>query len=717
MRTLAANLETALNAGNEPYLQLQYCHNSGWGWHDAPYSIMEYKLGGLELTVRLAGHALFDAYAIRIKRGAYLNHVAYYETSSLYYVNSKYITQKDQVVLSATIFPTGTYKKYSVNGNQTYKQIIDAICTYFGYTATYETPADPIWSNIFYPAGRTLVLQSPHSFFTLLRQKLFIYAQDDNDNEIYFRQWIDDSLVGTGGHPSLETLTTFDWKEQYSLQYRLLMWRDEAATIHYYPDPAFYPTLPVYNLGYLESTATTPTSYQCWHTNEDKRQFHLKYQDGDIIACSSGTYQIKVYEIFDRTHSPSLYLQFLALPKFSTTEGGPLPSTIEAAAPYTPLNVSLFDGILGADDNNLQAAMNTIDDHLHPIYAVLAGVNTFAAAQFIDGSADAIQLRVQGHSTQTSNLVTFEKSDATVLGGIEGRGTYFCSLGIDANSLFIGSLCGKVGATGTENIVIGGLAFAHQSSGIDNIFIGYSAGRYATTGSYNVGIGAYALQSPYPMTGSNNFGLGYHSLFGLTSGNDNIAIGLQACSAVTTGSANIGIGRNSLLKVTTGQKNTSIGSYVGYNLTGSSNILLGYYCGYNQTTISNLFLIDNVQRADIATEVTNALVYGIMAALPANQTLAFNAVVSITDGLIVNEGGLATCDLRVETDNYDALFVDGSNDSIMIMSNAAGKIGHFGVAAVAQHAHIVDASDAGTVITVCNHILSVLEGYGLLAAA
>ncbi|MBE3145356.1 MAG: hypothetical protein IMZ61_15765, partial [Planctomycetes bacterium] len=243
-----------------------------------------------------------------------------------------------------------------------YKQIIDAICTKFGYTATYETPASAIWSNIFYPTGRTLTLQSPHLIFTLLRQKLLIYALDDNDNEIYFRQWLDDQLVGVGAHPSIQTITTFDWKEQYSLQYRQLTWLDETHTVHNYPNPAFFPDLPLYNLGYLEAAAATPTYWQSWHANEDKRTFHLKYQDGDIIHCSSGTYQIQVTEIFNPKESPSLYLQFIALPKFSTTEGGPLPSNIEAAGNYIPLNVSNFTKNLTSSANNLQTFADAVDE-------------------------------------------------------------------------------------------------------------------------------------------------------------------------------------------------------------------------------------------------------------------------------------------------------------------------------------------------------------------
>lgn len=43
------------------------------------------------------------------------------------------------------------------------------------------------------------------------------------------------------------------------------------------------------------------------------------------------------------------------------------------------------------------------------------GANTFTAAQVIDGSADAIQLRIKGHSTQTASLVVIENDGGTDL--------------------------------------------------------------------------------------------------------------------------------------------------------------------------------------------------------------------------------------------------------------------------------------------------------------
>ena len=44
---------------------------------------------------------------------------------------------------------------------------------------------------------------------------------------------------------------------------------------------------------------------------------------------------------------------------------------------------------------------------------------------------------------------------------------------------------------------------------------------------------------------------------------------------------------------------------------------------------------------------------------------------------MLNEDGNAWCDLRVESDNYNALFIDASNDSIAIMNHASGKISFF----------------------------------------
>jgi hypothetical protein len=50
--------------------------------------------------------------------------------------------------------------------------------------------------------------------------------------------------------------------------------------------------------------------------------------------------------------------------------------------------------------------------------ALLATANVFTTQQMVDGASDQIQLRVQGHSTQTSNLQTWERSTGVAIGNV-----------------------------------------------------------------------------------------------------------------------------------------------------------------------------------------------------------------------------------------------------------------------------------------------------------
>ena len=54
--------------------------------------------------------------------------------------------------------------------------------------------------------------------------------------------------------------------------------------------------------------------------------------------------------------------------------------------------------------------------------AAILGANTFTAQQFIDGSADQIQLRVQGVAGQSVNTVTVENSSGAALASISAAG-------------------------------------------------------------------------------------------------------------------------------------------------------------------------------------------------------------------------------------------------------------------------------------------------------
>lgn len=174
-----------------------------------------------------------------------------------------------------------------------------------------------------------------------------------------------------------------------------------------------------------------------------------------------------------------------------------------------------------------------------------------------------------------------------------------------------------------------------------------------TTNTF-IGVGAAGANTLAHTTGAegyNNTGIGYNALREITTGKYNFAVGSSALGKNTTGSNNIGIGTNAGYYNVTGIKNTIVGSFAGqgasgqsfsnnslYGMeagsllsTGSNNIFLGANAGDKQTTLWNLLIVDNQTRADVATELTNSILYGVMAAAPADQTLRINAATTVTD--------------------------------------------------------------------------------------
>lgn len=105
---------------------------------------------------------------------------------------------------------------------------------------------------------------------------------------------------------------------------------------------------------------------------------------------------------------------------------------------------------------------------------------------------------------------------------------------------------------------------------------------------------------------------------------------LHGVDWVTNVTATVAMWAQSMYSATTGSYNVCIGSNTGYNITSwASNIFIGYQAGYRQTTNSNLLIIDNISRADVATELSNSILYWFMATLPADQTLRINALTGI----------------------------------------------------------------------------------------
>jgi hypothetical protein len=272
----------------------------------------------------------------------------------------------------------------------------------------------------------------------------------------------------------------------------------------------------------------------------------------------------------------------------------------------------------------------------------------------IDGTADQIQLRVQGFSTQTTDIFTIEKSTAQVLFGVNNSG----------------------------HVGIGDIPQANYM--IYNVFSTYVTAASQIALYNSVAFGYYNLSM------ANNIYAEYNC----------ITIHANQANAIT---------------------GALVASKGDITHTGSAT-LTSACCLIYQITNSGAGIITNAYGVVIQPVVNTgagsvANKYGLYINDQVGGTSSNTAIITFAGNIIFNEGGNANTDFRLETDTYDAIFSDASNDSIVLMSNAAGKIGFLGAAAVAQHAHIADATGAADVITTCNHILSVLEQYGLLATA
>ena len=243
----------------------------------------------------------------------------------------------------------------------------------------------------------------------------------------------------------------------------------------------------------------------------------------------------------------------------------------------------------------------------------------------------------------------------------------------------------KTGTAANKNFFIGENAGATASgTSTGNISIGKDSLKNLTIGDQNVAIGERALENC--TEGFQNFALGTLALANLTLGNSNVAIGRAAGNLITVGDNNVLIGRSAGQNIIIGISNVLIGAYTGQYITGElcigigknalrgtsglssgwnnvaiggnaglilttggSNIFIGYQAGRRQTTNSNLLIIDNQDRGSAVADITDSILYGVMAATPAAQSLRINAEILGSDGAKIGDGGVTNY-TKIETD-------------------------------------------------------------------
>lgn len=161
---------------------------------------------------------------------------------------------------------------------------------------------------------------------------------------------------------------------------------------------------------------------------------------------------------------------------------------------------------------------------------------------------------------------------------------------------------------------------------ISQLLIGYMASSI----SYHIYIDNVSLYSPYAV------------------GVNNIFIGNESGKLNVSGISNVGLGSKTLMN-NLGNMNTALG-YKSFSANnGNGNIGLGTYAGHRQTSKSNLLIIDSQLRSASSVELTNAIIVGEMAPLPANQRIRINAKIKAEDSgvpLTVISGSSQTGNLQ-----------------------------------------------------------------------
>ena len=171
-----------------------------------------------------------------------------------------------------------------------------------------------------------------------------------------------------------------------------------------------------------------------------------------------------------------------------------------------------------------------------------------------------------------------------------------------------------------------------------NTWYGLSALASVTSGAKNSAFGNNALA--LLTTANLNVAVGYDALAALVTGNRNIAIGANAGLVLNGGTSNIMIGQGAAAGLTTGNSNVAIGEGAFSAATvATDSVALGAAAGKYDVSGNPVFYLNTFDQSTTAGDKANSLMYGVFNALPASQTLAINAVVTITQGSLVVPGG------------------------------------------------------------------------------
>lgn len=419
-RTLDATLDSALTSESfEAYFLITV--------REVGFSILEtatptkFKLSGINLTAtwpRLSG-TIYDGFErpsdleFKITRGVTIAGVNYTIDSS-YYFGTSQIWDGIYQTVNACMLPD---LKYTAAGDVTYETLLDDLCGNYGKTAIYKSPGEDWQSYQFLGTGKILNLNRSNNIINMLKQKYLIFACDNGNDEILF------TALGTDPQPATNHTLNIGLFKEFSgdvATRRRFLYRDENNTVHYDGGT----NDPLWNLGYLESTASAPSTKQSIPFIINPIAPHLKYLSFDTFNFNFepnypdyptvSIAQMQVEEEYSNEFKDLTWRINLQTYNWSKgTEGGALPGTIEQAAPYTPLNTSQFNNNLDETVNNLQALADAVDNltlgevSQAELDAVSDAIPTTEEIQDLVGAMTT-------SNTETGITVTYQDSDGTI---------------------------------------------------------------------------------------------------------------------------------------------------------------------------------------------------------------------------------------------------------------------------------------------------------------
>ena len=436
MRTVDPILHAALQAGTGQPIVKAYVGYANGTVKNSHTTVWAYKLAGTTLEFWIPSTTNFgsDQEQIWLERGLTIAGVDYTLTTGRFW-----IWEEEYLPNSVTRFKGGLvpHEYYSDAGDDSYDNVITTFFAAFGKTVSYKDDAEAWLAYQFLPAGRQILMNSADRFLNMLRQKRLIGACDNGGEDV--RLYSADVLGAS--------VATLDFPDDFKLfttrqRSRQFIWRDEIQATH--QEGAV--TDPIHNLGYLESTASAPARKSSTFEFVGYLRPDLRLQDGDTIkaAVYGATKSATFFGLFTEEWEhgpgkpPAWRLKVEADPVFHSTEGGALPSTIERVSNYTPLNTSTFDAVLPSTANNLQAAMEILDEH-HPggyIREVLGAARTYyvrkeVGACTISNASPAI-VTINDHGLKDDDPIVFRTTGSLPTGLTVGVVYYVNYRGTDS---------------------------------------------------------------------------------------------------------------------------------------------------------------------------------------------------------------------------------------------------------------------------------------------